>query len=513
MQTNIDFTLLNKRQEEAINTIFTLNKLFLGWDVGVGKTRTSVKFILQMWQREGVAKPCLIVCPPTVYTSFIEMFSELGIPKTHYEVIDNTTKWEDIKVFKEKSKYWKPILVLSYARFKSDDWLRRERFKNAQGYREYRGVGLINLFQPYFIFFDECHALKNIKSQTTKKAMLTATMPFIKYRLMGSATYASSKVKFKDLFSQFYVLDAGETFGKSELKFRIKYFKDLNFHRRGTEGYFPNEVFDESKRNEIADLVKDRFSLLKKEDVGVKMPSLSTHIVRLDMTDEQRKVYERVIDELRVDFIETKLKKQKGEISAQQFYTHTMSKMNALRQICCGFLYSQDEDVKKVMRIPTKKILALEKGISMLNYTDKFIIWSVYIESFAIIRELVEKMGIKYVEVHGSVTSKKRQKAINLFKNRPEYRCLIAHPASGGAGLNLQQSNYSFYYSQDYSYINAEQSKGRNFRVGSVDFHKNVSHIYLRTKNTIETEIQSNLRKKSEIVNAFENYIRGKDVQ
>ena len=56
---------------------------------------------------------------------------------------------------------------------------------------------------------------------------------------------------------------------------------------------------------------------------------------------------------------------------------------------------------------------------------------------------------------------------INDFRTLPDVRVLIAHPLSGGEGLNLQQANVIVFFSQLYSgAITREQCIGRIVRAG-----------------------------------------------
>lgn len=510
MSKVIDFSVLDKFQDENIDKFLRDKKRFLGWETGVGKTRVAIKSIHRLWNERLAAHHCMIVCPPTVFSSVREALQDFKIPESYYTILNDKKIKDDLIRKQHNSKHWKPILVMSYDFFKQDVWIRGEKFKDSKGFRQTRALGLINTYKPFFVFFDESHKLKTFNSAVTKKAILTTHLDFIQYRLLGSATYSSSQTKYKDMFSQFLVMDKGETFGKNFHAFKAKYYIDLNRARAGTQGYFPDEVLDKTKEGELVTKTRKYFSLLRKEDVGVPMPKLNEHIITLPFDVEQKRIYDEVLKELKIEFKQKQEDVENKLLSKEQFYTHALSRINALRQICCGFIYRYDlldEKVRHADRVPTKKILSLEKGIQSIPYVDKFIVWSVYKESFKILEELMNRNNIEYVMIHGSITNKKREVAVQQFKNNPSVRCLISHPASGGAGLNLQIAKWAFYFSQNYSFIDAEQSKGRNFRVGSITFHDNIHHVYLRTKNSIETEITQNIRKKVDFVKSFEQYL------
>ena len=491
---------LTDYQEEAFEILKRKNRVYLNWDVGVGKTFFFVFASIERWREVGRCLPTLAVCPQNVFSSFIETFHKIGIDRRYYEILDSPSKRERFFRFHQ----FKPFTVMSYDTFKSDKFMKAPR----DWYASKTPIsGAISHLKPEILILDEAHQVKNSKAIVGKKARMIINVPSIKWKMFGSGTPIA--IDGRDLFNQFFALDAGKTFGVDEMSFINDYFYDVNQERRGTKGYFPK--YEAKSTNELSLFKKagEVFHIKKAKDC-VKLPELKEETVWVDMTEEQETVYKKVELLAHLEF-ETKQKEyMEGKITKSQFYQSALSKLSALRQVCCGFVYEKDyesEATREVMEVETNKMNTLEKALDFIPFNEKLIIWTVYLETFHQIERLLRSKGIRYATVNGKLTSKQKQQNIKLYKENPSIRVLVAHPKSGGSGLNLQIAKYCIYYSQDFSYIDKVQSEGRNFRKGSIELHDQVQRIYIKTKDSVEENISMNLKRKGDFVASFQKYL------
>lgn len=102
-------------------------------------------------------------------------------------------------------------------------------------------------------------------------------------------------------------------------------------------------------------------------------------------------------------------------------------------------------------------------------------------------------MELNYTELHGDVKDKSMH--ITKFKEDPNTRFMIAHPGSGGVGVNLYEASYSIYYSKNFNLEYDLQSEARNYRKGS-EMHEKITRIDLVCPGTIDERITEALEGK-----------------
>ena len=495
---------LKPKQQEALDILLDKKRVFLHWSTGSGKTLFCVYAIKDWWVREGKCLPALAVCPPGVFKSFIESLNLMGLDERYYSVVDTPKKKQDFENLR-----FKPFTIMSIDYMKKRENIYMSPFWRKDWNCPVQGI-IGQHLKPQFIVIDESHKIKSHKTAVGKAgAWLGRINP--EYMVMGSATPISKDQR--DLFNQFYALDCGKRLGKDYYRFEQKFFSDQNYARKGLDGYYPKmtikEDMVETFNNLIADITHYRDILKEK---NIIMPKKKKVEIFVSKTPEQEAIYKTLLKRALLDFQLEKEKLKKKTITIQQFYTNTLSLMAVLRQVASGFVYGKEggENLGS-MRVPTNKIRALEAGIKRIPYMEKFIIWTVFKESIVIIQELLEKMNIKYALITGGVTGKKRIEQVDKFKNNPDYRAFLSNTQAGGVGLNLQQAKYAFYFSKNYSYIDKVQSEGRNFRIDSIKYHQEICEIELKTRDTIEEEIDANIHKKKEIVRRFESYLNNQN--
>jgi ATP-dependent DNA helicase len=145
------------------------------------------------------------------------------------------------------------------------------------------------------------------------------------------------------------------------------------------------------------------------------------------------------------------------------------------------------------------RITALEQTLEpILEAGEKCIIWAVFHQNYTAIADLLNKMKVKFVELHGKTSEKDRQKNVDAFNKDPDTRVLIGHPGSGGIGISLTSASYSIYYSRGFSLEYDLQSEARNYRGGS-EIHSKITRIDLVTPGTIDDLILEKLASKQAI--------------
>jgi SNF2 family DNA or RNA helicase len=296
-----------------------------------------------------------------------------------------------------------------------------------------------------------------------------------------------------DIFSQWYALDNGETFGRNFYSFRAAYFEDKNA-RMARQNYFPKWEIRESSYDIIREKISQKSLRAKKEEC-LDLPPLVKQRITVELSPEQRRHYDNMLRDF-ITFIDDKA------VSADLVLT----KMLRLLQITTGHVSDEDGQIHTFANTP--RMAALEELLDdIIPSTEKVIIWCIFKENYKQVREVCNKLGVKYVEVHGQVDSATKYNNVNLFNTDPTVRCFIGHASSVGIGINLCSASYSIVYSRSYSLEMDLQSEARNYRAGS-ERHSKITKIDIVAKDTVDEAVLDILENKLTDANKIVNIIK-----
>ena len=448
-------------QKEAVNRARLKDCFALFFEMGTGKTRTALEILKENLQKQPELK-VLIVCPLVVVPNWVkEARHWIGLQAT---ALQGPQK-KRVQSFLRTVSAGGNIFVTNYEALLMKD------------------LGLrLKMWSPQVLVFDESHKLKSHNSQRTKKAFELSKTASYRYLLSGTPVLNSAQ----DLFSQYLILDHGRTFGQNFWAFRHKYFYDANY-KMPSHLHFPKwEIKKDAVCRINQALKKDSMRVTKEECLD--LPPLVKEVRYVEMSKEQKRMYE----EMKKDFI-TFLEEK--AVVAQLALTKALR----LQQIVSGFVKTDDgSEVKLGKDKGTPREACIEELLSELCPHHKVIVWAVFKHNFKQIAAICEKLGIKYVEVHGGISAKQKQENIDAFTKDAGARVYIGHPGAGGIGVNLTVAAYGIYFSRDFSLEHDTQSESRNHRGGS-ETHNKITRIDLVCPGTIDEIVLKMLANKSKM--------------
>ena len=494
----MDYQKINQIQEHCLHSEFLKKKrLYLNWETGTGKTHFMGKLCSYFVSQK---KKILFLGPAGIYNSIKESFKKNGL--TDYEILDSDYSRKGF-LYGKKSKA--SVIVMSWQCFSLEGYYNK----------------IISDYDFDLVIFDEAHHLNGEKTGISKKFKLFCDKKEPEYLLMGSGTpFGNNEL---ELFNVMYCLDK-RVFSPSRKTFEIKYFVDVNKY---TNQNFKKYKIRDDHKAIFYKKIAPYFSYLKLKDITTQLPAVQRKMIRLDMTDEQKKVYRDLKSRFKIDMIYHKkiLQKNldnninKGQAFIQ-FYSSVLSQMMALRQVCNGFVYEyidvkglSTEEIKRrkknrgVMKIKTHKLERLQEGLKKSIPIGKALVWTIFKETYNDIEKMLNESDIGYVMVTGGMTHKKRQEAIESFHNNPFKKVFLSHPICGGTGLNLQNAKFSVSYSSGYSFIEDKQKRGRNYRVDSIRFNQSIGYIDMIIRGSIEEVITHRVKTKADACKAFMSYL------
>ncbi len=456
-------------QLTAIDNAKELLEYALFFEMGTGKTATTINILRHKFATAGRLLRTLVLCPPIVIRNWREEWIS-------HSFVD--------------SKSIVPLLGSGVKRLR--DFGRvvgagdsAEPAPGAIFITNYEALLMPDLYEailrwgPEAIVFDESHYLKDKKSRRTKLAHKLSKGTNYRYLLSGTPVLNSPL----DLFTQFQIMDHGQTFGNNFFAYRGRYFHDKNAGMPQGR-YFPKWEIRPGSLEEINRLLAARSMRVTKDEV-MDLPPLIKTTRFVGMTSEQARLYKEMKSHL-VAYLNDKA----------CVATLAITKALRLQQIASGYIKTTDQEETTLDGNP--KQAALKELLEEITPHSKVLVWACWKQNYAQIRAVCEELGVEYVEVHGERTDTQKAEAVRRFNTEGSVRVLVGHPRSGGIGVNLVAAAYSIVYSKSFSSGDDRQAESRNHRGGS-EIHDKITRIDLVTEGTIDELVTKKLAEKIEI--------------
>jgi SNF2 family DNA or RNA helicase len=455
-----------EHQRQAVERAREVRDFALFLEPGTGKTGTTINILREKYNATRRVMRTLIFCPPVVIMNWKNEWAKFSkVPPR--AVLPLVGSQKQRVALMEKNPEAR-ILIVNYEALLMADLM-----------------AAIEEWGPEILVMDESHKLKDSKAKRTKVATKLADLSTVQHRyiLSGSPVLNSPM----DLFSQFRVLDCGETFSKNFFIFRATYFYDRNAGMP-RDRYFPDWQIRPGAIEELNKRVLAKGMSVKKEDC-LDLPPLVRQERYVELAPDQRKAYE----EMKREFI-TYLN-DKACVA-----TMAITKALRLQQIVSGYIPLSDREGTQVSHAfkSNPRADALRDILEEITPNHKVLIWAVFHENYRHIREVCDGLGLRYVEVHGEIGSKEKFAAVDSFNNDPAVRVFVGHPGSGGIGINLVAASYSIFYSRSFSLEQDLQAEARNHRGGS-EIHARITRIDLIAPGTIDEIVSKKLANKEEM--------------
>jgi SNF2 family DNA or RNA helicase len=295
-----------------------------------------------------------------------------------------------------------------------------------------------------------------------------------RWRCAMTGTPISNKVE--GVWSEWYIVDLGVTFGANSLQFRREFFDENSYSFKWEpKANSLDEIGLRMRRRGVRVLKKDCLDL----------PEKVYEVQEVEMTREQRKAYVEMRDEL--------VTKLEAHDDAYATAATQLTAILRLTQITSGFVPDEEGVIRRFK--PNPKLDALEEFIRENTNDAQIIIWAVYREDVRAIAERLTDLNPAIIQ--GGQNDRERFAAETDFQEGRK-RLLVGNPAAGGVGLNLQAASIACYYSLGYSLIDRLQSEDRCHRSGS-EIHNRVLYVDFLCENSIDPVVRNAVAEKKEV--------------
>lgn len=432
-------------QRVAIDALLTHTHYGLMLDMGLGKTvitLTAIRALLDDWAISKV----LIIAPKKVADSTWATEAQ---------------KWDHTKGLRV-------VKVMG-----SEDKRRQALATDADIYIINREM-LVWLCEQYkqlpfdMLIIDESSNFKNPQAKRFK-ALKKQRGVFSRIVLL-TGTPAPNTLE--DLWAQVYLLDAGERLGRTITAYRSKYFTPAMTNGHVVYSYKLRKGADTAIHSKIRDICLS----MKKQDVMDEITMQDGYIsrvVKVSLTPDEEATY----NDMERDFV---LALPQDEVISA---ASAAALSNKLLQLANGSVYTDEGDV---VTIHTRKVDALKEIASREGNLLVFY-------NFKHDREAIRAAFPDAVDLSDDETLQ--------AWDAGKIKMLLAHPASAGYGLNLQQGGHVIvWYGMTWSLEQYLQANARLNRQGQTHL---VTIYHLLTTGTIDSQVMRALERKEKGQNAL----------
>ena len=339
-------------------------------------------------------------------------------------------------------------------------------------------IGHLGGYFPFdMLVIDELSSFKSPKAERFKS--LRTVRPSIS-RVVG-LTGTPSPNSLMDLWSQMFLLDRGERLGKTITGYREQYFTP---DKRNGSVVFNYKLKDgKNGQKLIYERIKDICVSMRKEDY-LKLPKRLDNFIPVKFDKELQKRYDSFEKEAVLQFMDSE------EISA----VNAAALTNKLLQFSNGCIYDSDKNIKE---IHTLKIKALEEVLDTAQGKSVLVFYS-YKHDLQAISKHLKKYNPRKLN---------NEKDIEQWNNG-EINLLMAHPASAGHGLNLQDGgSIIVWYGLTWSLEQYQQANARLHRQGQT---KTVVIHHIIAQNTMDDDVMQALQNKADGQNTLLDAVKAR---
>lgn len=427
-------------QEYAIQQIIEKPAAGLFLDMGMGKTVSTLTAVADLLHNSFEVSKVLVIAPLRVAE---DTWSR------------ETEKWDH-------TKYLKVSKILG-----SRDKRIQALNTNADLYVINREnvEWLVDYFKkdwPFdMVVIDELSSFKSPKARRFRA--LRKVLPLIK-RVVG-LTGTPAPNSLIDLWPQLYLLDQGERLGKTISGYRDRYFKP------GKRDPSRHIVYSWDLKPEAEKAIHEKISdicISMQAKDWLDLPKRIDNIVKVKMDTKTRAKYEQLEKDLLLPFAE-------GDVVADTAAVLS----NKLLQLANGAVYDEN---KEVQVLHDEKLNALEDIIEAANGKPVLVFYT-YKHDLARIQEHFKQAKVLS-------TSEDIRKW-----NRKEIGMMLAHPASAGHGLNLQDGgSIIVWFGLTWSLELYQQANARLDRQGQ---QQRVIVHHLVAEDTVDEDVMRTLEGKA----------------
>jgi SNF2 family DNA or RNA helicase len=431
-------------QIEGIRQLARRRSFLLADDMGLGKSLQALTvFAIDVFR--GWAETALIVCPVTLKANWLDEVEKFSrFPAT---VLEGTPMQRNKQLIEFGGINGPKILIVNYEQVVAHK-------------------AIIDDFKFDVAIFDEAHYLKNPSAKRTKACLDI----FSRRSFMLTGTPMLNHVD--ELWSILHRIDPQG------------YPRYWGFKSRYCVygGYKNKQVIGVKNEQELTERLQN-VQLRRLKSEVLDLPEVQIIERRVDLTPEQRILYQEVVEELRLPRLD---QAQPDDIE------NALTKFLRLKQICgTTEPFSGHDHSSKLDLAITDDLELIENGHRVVVFTQFRSVQACYIKRMA-------KHGVPIWELHGDVKQPDRQLLVKEWAMSKDPGVLVCMLQVAGIGLNMTAARHASFLDKLFVPGLNRQAIDRLHRIGQDEKQPVQIREYI-CRNTIENRVNQILKVKSKL--------------
>jgi len=456
-------------QKEGIRFAIKAGKAIIADEMGLGKTIQAIASA-EIYLREGMADSVLIVCPTSLkyqWKKEIEKFTGGDRIEADDDYI------EDNRVCP------KVVVVEGNPQHRAELYKARASYKIVSYHAMTNDVRHLGKLTTDVLIMDEIQRLKNWDTQIARAARKVES----RYAVLLSGTPLENKLE--ELYANMELVD--QFCLGPYWKFRDEHIL-IDSDKGAVVGY--------KNLNAIGETISHRLIRRTKKGVQLQLPKRSDQYLLMPVTQQQADLHA----EYKQDVKRIIQKYEKLHVMSEQDRKRLMLLLAQMRMVADS-TFILEQNLKTRHDVKIAEVMNLLENV-FENGDEKVVIFSEWERMTRLVAMELDKRGVRYEYLCGSVPSKQRGQLVENFNTLPESRVFISTDA-GSTGLNLQVASVLINLDLPWNPAILEQRIARIFRLGQ---EKPVQILNLVSKDTIEEGMIGKLKFKTSM---FEGVLDG----
>lgn len=432
-------------QVEGVRWGIVRKSFILGDDMGLGKSLTALTIFAADVFRGWYSK-AIVVCPATLkgnWADEIEKFTSFP-----YVVLEGTPEERTKQLVQFMIIQGPKVLIVNYEQV-------------APHLKALNAIGFD------VAIFDECHYLKNPGAKRTEACMEL----YSKRSFMLSGTPILNHVD-----EAWTLLSRTGVYDKGPYAFNNRYLV--------YGGYKNKSVVGVKNEKEVTDMLQSVMLRRLKKDV-LDLPEVQIIERRVDLTPQQRTLYDTVIDDLKLERID---QDEPDEID------NALTKFLRLKEICGTTYKFSGEDHS------SKLDLAISDDLEILENGHRIVVFTQFrdVQARYIARLQAAKKDVPIWELNGDTPMAQRQPLVKEWGMTMESGVIVCMLQVAGVGLNMTAARHGSFLDKLFTPGMNQQAIDRMHRIGANATQPVQIREYI-ARNTIENRVNQILKIKKKI--------------
>lgn len=431
-------------QIDGIRELANRTSFLLADDMGLGKSLQAMT-VFAIDVVRGWSQTAIVVCPVTLKGNWedeLQKFTRFPFVK-----LEGSPKQRDKQLMEFMEITGPKVLIVNYEQVVAHlDTLNAIRFNVA--------------------IFDEAHYLKNHKAKRTQACLSL----FSERSFMLTGTPMLNHVN--ELWAILHRID------------RKAYPRYWSFVNRYAVfgGYKDKQIVGVKNEKELTENLQNVMLRRLKKDV-LDLPEVQIIERRVDLSPEQRKIYDEVLNEMRLPL--------PGEAEPEDI-ENALTKFLRLKQICGTTLPFTGADVS------SKLDLACEDDLELLENGEKIVVFTQFRDVQACYLKRMSGSDYPIFALHGDIKTEDRQPIVRQWTATEGPAVIVCMLQVASVGLNLVAAKHGSFLDKLFVPGLNKQAIDRLHRIGQSSTQPVQIREYI-CRGTIENRVNQILRTKSKL--------------